>query len=184
MKQCHFDRALRYKRTVKVSVQNGLFFFCLINYGVSHFQFIKFLALQSIVKVEADNSAWNEIKLIGGRICSSVGLIVVCVHTNNKRCDPGCNKKGKLSKIWLNSFWIMFCQQLEWILKKLTTDRHSSGNAVGYIHESSANFVGIWVSRSNGWALIEISNSSSARDLIGRLQISTMHGCQCSGSSI
>lgn len=104
MKQCHFDRALRYKRTVKVSVQNGLFFFCLINYGVSHFQFIKFLALQSIVKVEADNSAWNEIKLIGGRICSSVGLIVVCVHTNNKRCDPGCNKKGKLSKIWLNSF--------------------------------------------------------------------------------
>ena len=104
MKQCHFDRALRYKRTAKVSIQNGLFLFCLINYGVSHFQFIKFLALQSIVKVEADNSAWDEIKLIGGRICSSVGLIVVCVHTNDKRCNPGCNKKRK-SKYGSILFW-------------------------------------------------------------------------------
>ena len=170
MKQCHFDRALRYKRTVKVSIQNGLFFLWPINYGVSHFQFIKFLALQSIVKVEADNSAWNEIKLIGGRICSSVGLIVVCVHTNDKRCNPGCNKcRAKYGSIlfgWKNHV----LSAIGVNVKKLTADRHSSGNASGYIHESSANFVGIWVSRSNGWALIEISNSSSARDLIGRLK--------------
>ena len=51
-------------------------------------------------------------------------------------------------------------------IKKLTADGHSSGNAASYIHESSTNFVGIWVSRSNGWALIEISNSSSARNLM------------------
>ena len=55
------------------------------------FHFFVSLALKIIVKLEPQDSTRDEILLIGGGVSSCGNLIVVCIHTNIKWYNTGCN---------------------------------------------------------------------------------------------